>query len=209
MKEKVSCWIRNLTKGTEVEIKLPLNATELLKRIPRTDEYIILECDVLDVGEFESIYSINDFLIDCKEKEINIRELKILSHVFLFNEIVEKVKDKNYIIVDFDEVTKGWYGGSGGDLWNNSHKGMCLFDAKVKDKNGKLKRAYNPFKFYISDDMYDWIDWESVWVNATTEGWNEVSIDYHGYLVCRYDRRENDYMERLVKLYEKKENKRR
>lgn len=209
MKEKIKVWVRNLTKDKDYEIELPLIEKQLDKKLNPNDEYIIIDSEVFDIGEYESIDTINKFLIDCKEKEISIRELEILSHVFLFNEIVEKVKDKNYIIVDFDEVTKDWYGGSGGDLWNHSHKGMCLFDAKVKDKNGKLKRAYNPFKFYVSDDMYDWIDWESVWVNATTEGWNEVSIDYHGYLVCRYDRRENDYMDRLVKLYETKENKRR
>lgn len=182
-------WLRNLTRGRDFEINLPMNERHLSDILFENEEYIIIDSSFLNVDEYESIWKLNKFLIDCKEKEISIRELEILSHVFLFNEIVEKVKDRNYIIVDFDEVTKGWYGGSGGDLWNNSHKGMCLFDAKVKDKNGKLKRAYNPFKFYVSDDIYDWIDWESVWVNATTEGWNEVSIDYHGYLVCRYDRR--------------------
>lgn len=184
MKEKIKVWVRNLTKDKDYEIELPLSEKQLDIKLNPNDEYIIIDSEVFDIGEYESIDELNKFLIDCKEKEISIRELEILSHVFLYHEIIEKVKDKNYIIVDFEEATKGWNYGNGGDIWNAYDKGMCLYDTFVKGK-----RAYNPFKFYVTANIYEWIDWESVWRNATTEGWEAISLDGYEYLVCRYDNR--------------------
>ena len=125
--------------------------------------------------EVDSIDELNEFLLECKADGVNEEILGVLSRVFLYNEVIEHVRKESYRIVDFDAETSSWNCGYGGDITNDYDKGMAVFDFGF----------YNPFDFEMNEDIYDWIDWENVWVNATTEGWSEVTFNDRGYLVCR------------------------
>lgn len=171
-------WIRNLTKDIDKEIELPVEEKELDKILNPNDEYIIIDYDatVLSPGQYDSIDELNNFLTWCEEEyQISEETLGILSRVLLYHEVIEHVKNLDYIIVDFNAETNGWNCGRGGDITSDFDKGMCLFDSGY----------YNPFEFEMNEDIHDWIDWESVWINATTEGWHEVSMNGNDYLVHR------------------------
>lgn len=168
-------WVRNLTKDKDFSIELPMDERELDKTIHPNDEYIIIDCEILNVGEYDSIDELNEFLFNCKENGISLTDLEILSKIMYYKEVIDAVKNETYIIVDFDGETMEWNCGTGGDITNDYDKGLCVY------KYG----YYNPFDFEMTDDIHDWIDWQSVWINANTEGWQTVSINGHGYLVHR------------------------
>lgn len=168
-------WIRNLTKGIDYSIELPMYERELDKILNPNDEYIIIDSEILDVDEYASIDELNGFLFDCKENGISLTDLEVLSKIMYYNEVIDAVDNGSYVIVDFDAETSEWNCGNGGDFTSAFDKGMCVFDSGY----------YNPFGFKMTEDIYDWIDWESVWVNATTEGWREVRVNGNGYLVHR------------------------
>ena len=90
MKEKIKVWVRNLTRDKDYEIELPLSEKQLDRKLNSNDEYIIIDSEVFDIGEYESIDELNKFLIDCKEKEISIRELEVLSHVFYIMRLLKR-----------------------------------------------------------------------------------------------------------------------
>lgn len=164
-------WIRNLTKDIEYQLTLPMIETELNNAFSPNDEHIIIDSEVLDVGEYDSIDELNKFLIECEENGVDEETLMILSKVLFYHEVVEAVRNGTYQIVDFDMETANW---STSSIASDSDKGMVVFD------NG-----FNPFDFEMTEDIYDWIDWASVWVNANCQGWQEVTINYHSYLVHR------------------------
>jgi hypothetical protein len=173
--KKIIVWIRNLTKDIDMALNLPMEKQKLDEVINHNDEYIIIDCDILGVDEYENIYKLNDFLLECEENGISLDDLEILSEIMYYNEVSEAVKNRTYTIINFDAETADWCFGHGGDLISDFDKGMCLFDSG----------HYNPFKFKMTDAIHCWIDWEAVWRNATTEGWQEVEVNGTGYLVHR------------------------
>ena len=170
-------WIRNLTKDIDKEIILPMTEEELDKVLNPNDEYIIIDYDanVLSPGQYDSIDELNEFLNECKEEGIDEETLGVLSRVLLYNEVIEHVRNGNYCIVDFNGETSGWNCGRGGDITSDFDKGLCLFESGY----------YNPFDFEYKEEMENWIDWESVWINANCEGWHQVSLNGNDYLVHR------------------------
>lgn len=170
-------WIRNLTKNIDKELILPMTEEELNKALNSNDEYIIIDYDakVLVPGQYDSIDELNEFLNECKEEGIDEETLGVLSRVLLYNEVIEHVRNGNYCIVDFNGETSGWDCGRGGDITSDFDKGLCLFESGY----------YNPFEFEYKEEMENWIDWESVWINANCEGWYQVSLNGNDYLVHR------------------------
>ena len=168
-------WVRNLTKDLDFGLDLPVPKEELDELLNSNDEYIIISYDakVLSPGQYDSIDELNDLLNECEEEGISEETLGILSRVLLYHEVIEHVKNGSYFIIDFDVVTNGWNCGNGGNITNDWDKGLCVFEYA----------GYKPFDFDYKDEMEDWIDWESVWVNATTEGWHEVIFNNACYLV--------------------------
>lgn len=169
-------YIRNITKDTEMCLSLPLKEKELNDKLDRNCEYIIIDSEIPNVDEYESVHVVNRFLLSCVENGINLEDIKILSATYLFSEVMKMVIDESYTIVDFDMETSDWNSGYGGNFTNGTDKGMCLFDGHY----------YNPFGFEMSEEIYDWIDWDSVWTNANCEGWREVTVNEKHYLVKRY-----------------------
>ena len=169
-------WVRNLTKDIDEVLILPVSEEKLDELLNPNDEYIILDSEILDVDEYESIDELNKLLLKCEENGIDKADLEVMSATFLYSEVKEMImEDELPIIVDFDAETSYWNCGSGGNFISAFDKGMCVFEFGY----------YNPFSFEMTDDIHDWIDWESVWTNATTEGWIEVRVNGNGYLVHR------------------------
>lgn len=171
--KKIIVWVRNLTKDKDMAINLPMKEEKLDEIINPNDEYIIIDSEILEVGEYDSIDELNEFLFDCKENGISLYDLEILSKIMYYKEVIESVNNGTYTIINFDEETSDWCFGHGGDITSDFDKGMCLFDSGY----------YNPFNFKMTDAIHCWIDWESVWRNASTEGWQSVRVNGTGYLV--------------------------
>lgn len=169
-------WIRNLTKDIDFEMNLPVSEEELDKMLNPNDEYIIIDYDakVLSPGQYDSIDELNEFLLECKEDGIEEETLGILSRVLLYHEVIEHVRNESYTIVDFDAETSHWYCGDGGDFTSGHDKGLALHEWGYP----------LPFEGLYDDSMEDWIDWESLWVDANCSGWHEVRFNDGCYLVC-------------------------
>lgn len=175
---KIKTYIRNITRDEDFAISLPKTEEELIAALGyENDEYIIIECcGIHGVRDYESVTELNKFIQECVNLGVDEKTLEILSATFLYNEIKEMIeKEELPTIIDFDAETANWRCGDGGDFTSAFDKGMCLFDSGF----------YNPFKFEMNDDIYDWIDWESVWINAETEGWRSVRVNRTGYLIHR------------------------
>lgn len=166
-------YVRNVTNDTEMELNLPMQ--NLNSVLDTNCEYIIMESETLKLDEFDSIYMVNDFLEGCRQNGISEEELAILSQTYLYDEVVQMVVDGTYCIIDFDAETSGWYGGNGGDFTRDFDKGMAVYDFGF----------YKPFAFEVTEEIYDWIDWESVWTNANCDGWRTVFYERGHYLVHR------------------------
>ena len=169
-------WIRNLTKDIDKEIELPVEEKELDKILNPNDEYIIIDYDakVLSPGQYDSIDELNNFLLECKEDGIEEETLGILSRVLLYNEVIEHVRNGNYTIVDFDDITSGWNYGYGGDFTSDYDKGLALHEYGYP----------LPFEGLYDESMEDWIEWDKLWTDASCSGWHEVIFNDGCYLVC-------------------------
>ena len=102
-------WVRNLTKNRDIEIELPMDERNLNIVLPPDDEYIVIDSEILDVEQYASVHGLNSFLFDCKENEVSLNDLEILSKVLLYHEVIEAVDNQSYCIVDFEEYGTGLY----------------------------------------------------------------------------------------------------
>lgn len=172
--------VRDITVDEDIHLILPMEETELNNKLNPKHEYIFINWDcVLNLTEYSSIKVVNDFLLYCNENGVDELTIRILSEVMgvnFCNEkdeefFIKKLEDHDYEIVDFDEITKNW---SYANIHNNSDKGLALYTA------GFMKPP-----FEVTDEMEDWIKWEILWNNATTSGWEEITIglNFHDYLV--------------------------
>lgn len=171
----MNIWVRNLTKNYDKELILPVHE-DTLKSELKDGEYIIIDYDakVLSPGQYDSIDELNSFLLECKEYKIEEWELGILSRVLLYHEVIERIQNGSFTILDFDVITSGWNCGDGGDFTSDHDKGLALHEYGYP----------LPFEGLYDESMEDWIEWENLWIDATCSGWHEVVIDDHCFLVC-------------------------
>jgi hypothetical protein len=165
--------IRNITKDTMVDfnndyaINLPMDE-EKLRELLGDDEWIIIDSPVGE--ELTNITELNELLM-----EIDFKDLMILSKTYLYNEIKEMVENGNeYTIIDFDAVTANWGSGNGVPE-TEEYKGFVLFD-----------QGYANLPFEHTEEMEDYIRWETVWTTAECENWREVRYNGNLYLVKRW-----------------------
>ena len=165
--------VRDLTQNVDFNISLPTESENLRKSLREGHEYIIIDHDgILRPGELSDINELNDFLIYCKENDIDDNTLRILSVTYLYEEVLECVKRDSYTIVDFTSETAEWFCGVGGDYSDNEHLGLCLFSA-----------GYGNLPFPYTEEMEDYIKWEYVWTDAQCTGWRRVIVENKCYLV--------------------------
>lgn len=154
----------------EFDLELPMKTSKLINKLNKEHEYIIVDHDnTLKLDEYYDIVELNEFLLLCKEKEITESELKVLSSYYYIYDLVDKVKDEDYIIIDFDMITAFWLNP---DVNNDRDKGLCLF----------TEGYYFP-PFDVTDANEDWIRWELLWEEAESDGWVHVRVDEINYLI--------------------------
>ena len=172
--------VRNITKGNEFELELPMTALELEDKINEHDEYIIVDAgQELPVSELLNMSDLNTFLDNAREVGVEEDELEILTKAgYTYEEIHEAVEKQSYSIIDFDQATSNWMSS---DINSDSDKGLCLF-----------KEGYYMFPFYYEEKMQSFIDWEYVWTDASINGWRSARVysnkncTGHDYLVHIY-----------------------
>lgn len=160
--------LRNITTDTERGLYLPMDDEELKSLLDKSCEYLIVDYDdVLDINEYESVIELNNLLQKCVKKGINANMLAVLSIPLTYEEVKERIEKENYQIINFKDYMPY------GDFNVDADKGRALFEAG----------AYDPFTVLVPKELMDWIDWDSVWVNAECNGWETIRYKKNCYLV--------------------------
>ena len=161
--------IRNITKDNMKDfrndhtITLPMEETAL-KMFLGSDEWIIVDAPIGE--ELTNIMELNEILTEKEEETIKILQ----SAGYLF----EEIKSGEFTIIDFDGETQSYNCGNGvicDDWW----KGFVLHDL-----------GYVSFPFAYTEDMEDYVRFESLWTDANCNGWRECTVNNNTYLVCRF-----------------------
>lgn len=89
--------VKNITKGNEFELELPMTALELEDKINEHDEYIIVDAGPeLPVSELLNISDLNTFLDNAREVGVEEDELEILTKAgYTYEEIHEAVEKQS------------------------------------------------------------------------------------------------------------------
>ena len=168
----MNIWVRNLTTDYDKKLLLPMDIEELEHELS-DGEYIIIDYDEgLRPYEYSSITELNIFLSEYCNDEV---ELAILSKAFLYDEVLEMVKNESYSIINFTAETMHW--GCGKDIYNEDSLGRVLHDYGVIFDWER--------KYPITEEMEDDIQWENLWRTAECNGWQTVTYKDNDYIVHR------------------------
>lgn len=164
--------IKDITVNNYLDIQLPVEDLSELRLNPN-HEYLFCDGDI-DFPEYISVKEMNEFLL-LADETLSKKDLQILFSTYLFNEIQYALKNGNeFTIIDFDSETSQWNNGNG-VIANDWWKGYLLHDL-----------GYISFPFEYKEEMEDYVRFECLWTEANCDGWREVSIDNHTYLVKRW-----------------------
>ena len=165
--------LRDITIDKDFSISLPVDDISKIPGMVPGHEFIVVEHDnVLKIGELCSIAEANEVLQMAKENGFELKDLSILSSAYLYDEVKEIIEKGESLIIDFDSETAGWNSGNGGDHCAHDY-GRFLYE----------HCGYNSFSCEIPDQLLDYIMWESNWHAAEAEGFLDVIINNHAYLV--------------------------
>ena len=170
----MNVWVRNLTTDYDKKLLLPMDIEELENELS-DGEYIIIDYDEgLRPYEYSSITELNILLSEYCNDEV---ELAILSKAFLYDEVLEMVKNESYLIINFTAETMHW--GCGKDVHNEDSLGRVLHDYGVIFDWER--------KYPITEEMEDDIQWENLWRTAECNGWQTVTYKDNDYIVHRQE----------------------
>lgn len=165
--------LRDITIDKDFRVSLPVEDISKIPGMCPGHEFIVAEHDnVLRIGELCSISEANEVLQLAEERGMTRQELSILSAVYLYDEVKEIIEEGEYLIIDFDSETTGWNFGNGGE-----------HDAKDYGRLLYERFGYNSYGCEIPSPLMDHIIWESNWNAADAEGFRDVIINNHAYLV--------------------------
>ena len=129
-------------------------------------------------SEYEiSLLSASSVLAGLDKDKYNITKIGITREgdwYYLPEVSPEEIKSGEFTIVDFDGETQSYNCGNGvicDDWW----KGFVLHDL-----------GYVSFPFTYTEDMEDYVRFESLWTDANCNGWRECTVSNNTYLVCRF-----------------------
>lgn len=164
--------IKDITVDNYLDIQLPVEDLSELRLNPN-HEYLFCDGDI-DFPEYISIKEMNEFLLLADEQYYK-EDLKILFAAdYLLDEVKYGLEHDGFTIIDFDNETSQWNCENGviaDDWW----KGYLLHYME-----------YVKFPFECKEEMEGYVKFENLWTEANCDGWREVSIDYHTYLVKRW-----------------------
>lgn len=182
---KVKIYLGNLSlymSGHECGewIALPMPKEKLVSEYERIvakgkDDYehIILDTDaVFEIGEYDNVFELNEMILELEEMGIDNTVLNVISKITDSNaELFQVLESGRYIIIDVDSVAAGW-----------------KIDGKEKYGRVLHELGYNTvFKDKPSDDLIDYIDWESVYETLEiNDGWEFVKVKNAEYIARIY-----------------------
>lgn len=178
---KIQIYLSNLAKYTEGRengewLVLPKSEEKLEevyeKIVGKGNEHIILDYDApFEIGEYDNIFELNDFLVDLTLNGVTETKVNILSKVVDTQEELKSVlANGNYIIIDVDSEIHGW----STNIVDDDIRGRVLHNL-----------GFNTvFKVNVPEEMEDYIDWESVYRDLSiNDGWYDVRRNETDYLV--------------------------
>lgn len=178
---KIQIYLSNLAKYTEGRengewLLLPKTEEKLEevfeKIVGKGNEHIILDYDApFEIGEYDNIFELNEFLIDITLNGVTERTVNILSKVVdTQEELKEILESERYIIINVDEHIQGW----STNIVDDDIRGRVLHDL-----------GFNTvFKAHVPEEIEDYIDWESVYRDLSiNDGWEDVRYVETDYLV--------------------------
>jgi hypothetical protein len=178
---KIQIYLSNLAKYTEGRengewLTLPKSEEKLAEVFERIvgkgNEHIILDYDApFEIGEYENVFALNEFLIDITLNGVTERTVNILSKVVdTQEELKEILESERYIIINVDEHIQGW----STNIVDDDIRGRVLHNL-----------GFNTvFKVKVPEEMEDYIDWESVYRDLSiNDGWYDVRRNETDYLV--------------------------
>ena len=160
--------LRNITKDNMKDfsndqiVYFPMEEDDL-KNLLGNDEWIIVDSPI--GNELTNILGLNQLLTEKEEDMIKI--LQAAGYLF------EEIKNHEFAIVDFDSETSQWNTGNGvvcDDWW----KGYVLH-----------KLGYVRFPFHYTDEMEDWVRFDTLWTQAEAEGWRDATVNIFSKLVSK------------------------
>lgn len=161
-------YCRDLTAQLDKVLELPMSEEELMLEL-KEHEFIILDTEELDgISSYTSILYVNEVLNYCREQQISMKELGVINKASGNFEECLNILQEGYAILNFNEYTKLWYCGSGGNYLNPDDLGLCLFEA------GEIALPFD-----VKEENYDYINWETLW--------NEAQTSYGWTLICKGD----------------------
>ncbi len=133
------------TRGESFGFIFPNTDEEIDKIMNTGREIMVDDADCINItSEFgENVREFNKKVKELFDKGIQAEDLKILSHTYLFNEIMDGID--NALIINFDEETKSW---STSDFYNDSDKGRVLFDNEIASFPVKVPEELEPYMDY-------------------------------------------------------------
>ena len=178
---KIQIYLSNLARYTEGRengewLILPKDEEKLEEVFERIvgkgNEHIILDYDApFEIGEYENVFALNEFLINITLNGVTEKTVNILSKVVdTQEELKEVLESERYIIINVDEHIQEW----STNIVDDDIRGRVLHDL-----------GFNTvFKAHVPEEMEDYIDWESVYRDISiNDGWEDVRRNGTDYLV--------------------------
>ena len=178
---KVKIYLSNLRKYTEGNengkwLQLPMESKKLNEVfntiVGKNQESIILDYDApFEISEWENVFSLNEFLQNINENEIDDLTARIIFKIAdSKEEAMEKLESGCYTIINVDSVSQGW---------------SCPLNPEELYGMVLNEEGYNNlFEEPIPEDMIDYIDFSQVWTAlSVNDGWQAVTINNETYLV--------------------------
>lgn len=168
--------LRDLTIANgSADVDADISGNPLKLQLNPEHEYMIIDhSDVLDPKEFTSLDDIKIILNAAEEAGLSENDLRILSRVYLFSEILDAAKSdfENVEIINFDQETSTWNNGNGVSA-TDENLGRVLYEYS----------GYNSFGCEIPEELMDYIHFEQNWISAEAEGYRSVSVLFTDYIV--------------------------
>ena len=183
--KKIEVWVRDLTLSHSAadvssDLRLELPDENLGAKLTKEHEYIIIESE-LGFDEYTSVYEINEWLL---EQDCDTVDLRILSKTYLWNEVMRKIENDEFQILDFDAETETYNCVCGvvfDEWWIGYvlHENGMMFEWEIDLIN---LLGYDKAKEIVAD-MEDDLRYDNLCATAECEGVRRVCYNGNHYLV--------------------------
>lgn len=177
---EIKIYLSNLSKYIEGKengrwLQLPMESDRLNdifdEIVGKNQESIILDYNApFEISEYENIFTLNEFIENLSNCEIEEEEVKVLFEISdCKEEVLNAIENDTYRIINVDYVTEDWCTG----IDYETLLGMVLNEEGYN----------NLFSQPIPEEMIDYIDFEQIYIClSVNDGWKAVNIGNVTYL---------------------------